>query len=446
LKTITNRRYFTNKIGQWRIDSFFYANRLRHHHVKFEMDDKFSLRNDTFLRSQIKRIDKKTTRGDLRSRLFANNSPLLHLSVKPTVTMLHSSIIRSSLNRINIPLRHCRCSTVGLSFCQRKFSSTSGGALQQKGVSAYIPHPIASTIRPQEWKINNDVSAMMKQVDHGPNSDDVAYGENPRISILMELQDTVGVLHDVLKFFWKFDVNICRIESRPLEGRWGHKRFDFFVDFEGSRGDENVEKLLSAVKPMTNKLLLLDEKHVHWFPRHISELDLVANRTLDAGVDLESDHPGFNDSVYRTRRAHLAVSAQNHRWDQPIPYIEYTTQETRVWAAVWSKMEPLWAAHACKEYLHSLDLLKHHAGYDSESIPQQQDISNFLMQRTGFRMRPVAGLLSSRDFLNGLAFRVFFSTQYIRHHSKPLYTPEPDICHELLGHAPMFADRDFAGN
>jgi phenylalanine-4-hydroxylase len=67
----------------------------------------------------------------------------------------------------------------------------------------------------------------------------------------MELTDRVGVLHDVLRFFWKYDVNICRIESRPAKqsspsGRL--RAFDFFVDMEGNPSDENVGNLLDALR------------------------------------------------------------------------------------------------------------------------------------------------------------------------------------------------------
>ena len=264
---------------------------------------------------------------------------------------------------------------------------------------------------------------------------------DPRCSVLCELPDKPGALFVLLSFFWKHEIQLTAIESRPVTG--SDATMTIQLSFAGSREDPVIQKLVNDMAKKCRSILVLDEKVVPWFPRHISDLDLIANRTLDAGGDLESDHPGFSDETYRERRGKLAEIAQTYKWNEPIPYVDYEKYEIETWGAVYDELEKM-RGHTCKEYRDILPRMERHCGYSNQSIPQAQDISNFLMQSTGFRLRPVAGLLSSRDFLNGLAFRVFFSTQYIRHSSRPLYTPEPDICHELLGHAPMFADPSFA--
>ncbi len=128
----------------------------------------------------------------------------------------------------------------------------------------------------------------------------------------------------------------------------------------------------------------------------------------------------------------------------PIPRVVYTSEETRTWGAGDEKVQGFTEKYAVDQYNRVMPLFEQNAGYAANNIPQLEDISAFLKGCTGFSLRPVGGLLSARDFLNALAFRVFFSTQYIRHHTRPLYTPEPDLVHELMGHVPMFADPDFA--
>ncbi|KAK2147875.1 hypothetical protein LSH36_533g01049 [Paralvinella palmiformis] len=86
---------------------------------------------------------------------------------------------------------------------------------------------------------------------------------------------------------------------------------------------------------------------------------------------------------------------------------------------IFRELNILYPKYACKEYLQNLPLLKEHCGYCEEALPQLDIISKFLKERTGFTLRPVAGYLSSRDFLSGLAFR-------------------------LLGHMPLFLDPSFA--
>jgi phenylalanine-4-hydroxylase len=155
---------------------------------------------------------------------------------------------------------------------------------------------------------------------------------------------------------------------------------------------------------------------------------------LDELVQLDPDHPGFRDPVYRRRRNDIARLALEYRPGDPPPAVEYTDAEHSVWRTVWEHLAPLHASNAVSEWRDGaaeLDL-------DQRHIPQLAEVNEDLKASPGIEMLPVAGLISARGFLCSLGRGVFLSTQYIRHHSMPLYTPEPDVVHELVGHATSF--------
>ncbi|XP_033101669.1 tryptophan 5-hydroxylase 1-like [Anneissia japonica] len=267
--------------------------------------------------------------------------------------------------------------------------------------------------------------------------------------IIFTLKSEMDELVNALKTFKDNDVNVTHIESRPSSKNSG---VEIYVDCEGKKGRlrevvHELERFLGNVQiPGKEDFNTIDPMtSVTWFPVKISELDKTSNRVLMYGTDFDADHPGFKDNEYRQRRRVFADIAYNYKHGQPIPRVKYTAEETRTWGRVFSELSSLYPTHACQDFLQNFKkLCDRDIGYRVDNVPQLEDVSQFLQAQTGFQLRPVAGYLSPRDFLAGLAFRVFHCTQYVRHPANPLYTPEPDCCHELLGHIPMLANKSFA--
>jgi len=157
---------------------------------------------------------------------------------------------------------------------------------------------------------------------------------------------------------------------------------------------------------------------------------------------LPIDHPGAHDTEYRARRNFIAGLAKQYREDPQhiIPDVDYTPRETAIWRHVYDQLEETQRRRACSLYLES----KRKLGISRDQIPQLRNLDNRLKETSNFHIAPIEGLVETRAFLSWLGKRTMLCTQYLRHHSRPDYTPEPDIVHEIIGHIPNFTNPDFA--
>ncbi len=166
----------------------------------------------------------------------------------------------------------------------------------------------------------------------------------------------------------------------------------------------------------------------------------VTNDGDGVKVHLSEDHPGASDPDYRERRNEIAALALAWRAGEPAPPVDYTAAEQEVWRTVCRELHPKHDELAFREFLQAkaaLDL-------PADAVPSLDLVSERLEPITGFHYVPAAGLVPLRDFYGSLSERVFHSTQYVRHPAEPLYTPEPDIIHEVLGHGHLLATPTFS--
>lgn len=157
-------------------------------------------------------------------------------------------------------------------------------------------------------------------------------------------------------------------------------------------------------------------------------------------VHLVEGHPGLDDPAYQQRRNGIAAAALAWEPGTAPPRIDYTDTEHEVWRTVCEHLEPLHEKYACQAFqdaVAALDLPR-------DRVPQLDEVTGGLQPLTGFTYVPAPGIVPLEQFYGSLEDGVFHSTQYLRHHAAPLYTPEPDILHEVMGHGNLLADPQVA--
>lgn len=177
------------------------------------------------------------------------------------------------------------------------------------------------------------------------------------------------------------------------------------------------------------------------YPKFIQDLDGIPKKYEDFISRLGEDYPGYNDKSYMKWLSNLrdirSTVFKPHK-------ASYYTDHTNTWKKIYERLRLLQYKYSCKQHADNLKELESLKIFTSEEIPQFSTINSHLKKKTGFRLINVGGMIDPRAFLYGLAYGVFYSTQYIRHKSVPFYSPEPDVVHEIMGHVPMLADPYFA--
>lgn len=121
-------------------------------------------------------------------------------------------------------------------------------------------------------------------------------------------------------------------------------------------------------------------------------------------------------------------------------YDRYTDDDQKVWRILFDRQWENLQSKACRAYLEGVRDI----GFTREKIPNFSEVDKRLMNRHGWSIQVVPGIIPAVNFFALLGDKKFCSSTWLRSKDSLDYLEEPDMFHDSFGHLPMLMNRDFS--
>jgi len=131
--------------------------------------------------------------------------------------------------------------------------------------------------------------------------------------------------------------------------------------------------------------------------------------------------------------ASVTVAPPSADWTISQGWEHYTATDHATWKTLFERQFALLPGRACQAFVEGMQALPMAA----DCIPDFRALNEVLLQRTGWQIVAVPGLVPDDVFFEHLARRRFPAGNFIRQPDELDYIAEPDVFHDVFGHVPM---------
>lgn len=120
-------------------------------------------------------------------------------------------------------------------------------------------------------------------------------------------------------------------------------------------------------------------------------------------------------------------------------YENYTAEDFLVWETLVNRQMSVLKTSASVAFLQALEVI----GFSPTKIPDFVEMNERLAQLTGWHILTVPELCPAPQFFKHLADKKFTATCWLRKMSQLDYLEEPDMFHDVFGHAPLLTNAEY---